>query len=82
MNFYQKLGKAKDKIDKVSNSKKYKYVESPSVNIFEKLYEDIESFVSEFYQLCLGQMEMQLKKCEKTVSQLLIQEDKSRKLIS
>jgi len=38
MNFYQKLGKVKEKIDTVGSSKKYKYVESPSLNIFEQLY--------------------------------------------
>ena len=81
MNFYLKLGRAKERIDTMGSSKKYKYVESPSINIFEQLYEDIESFVSNFYELCLKQMDVQLRQCEKTVSQLLDEEDKSRKRI-
>ena len=39
--FYSKLDRVKEKLGSMSNSKKYKYVDSPSINLFEQLYEDI-----------------------------------------
>ncbi len=33
----------------MSNSKKFKYIESPSISLFQKLYEDVEIFISNFY---------------------------------
>jgi hypothetical protein len=77
-NFYDRLEKAREKVDIMGNSKKYKYVESPSLSLFQRLYEDIELFVQNFYELCLKQMDQQLKKCEKSVAQLAAEEQKAR----
>ena len=56
----------------MGSSKKYKYVESPSINLFDQLYQDIEVFVEQFYQLCLKQMEDQLKKHEMAIGILIL----------
>ena len=47
--FFGRLDKAKEKIQEMSNSKKFKYIESPSISLFQKLYEDVEIFISNFY---------------------------------
>ena len=43
--FFGRLDRAKEKMEQVSQFKKFKYVESPSITLFEKLYQDIETFV-------------------------------------
>lgn len=61
-NFFGRLDRAREKVESLNNSKKFRYVESPSINAFQRLYEDIERFVSSLYSVCVKEFDSHFQK--------------------